>query len=182
MNPMHTLCTLTAAFSILFLSTSTPVAADKAACPLYPIQKYTQKLVHNNFNCTDTFEQSYQLDLSHFRPGGPILFLQGAENAELFCMEYGYFSDIAKELGAALAGLEHRFFGESVPEGVDPTSPTSDFSQLTMENILMDSVRFIEWVKNSHKNTTELQDAKVIVTSGTFLLWKVSIDCLLARY
>jgi hypothetical protein len=45
----------------------------------YPIYNLTQ-LVDHGGNNTSTFNQRYQLVTDYFKPGGPILLIQGAES------------------------------------------------------------------------------------------------------
>ncbi len=113
----------------------------------FPIYNFTQKLNHSNPNSA-TFQQRYQLMTQWYRPGGPILFVQGAESPDLAPIEAFYFTDYAQELGAAVATLEHRYFGTSFPEDFDAAHPNSSFAKgLTIENVLLDSVTFIEWLR-----------------------------------
>jgi serine carboxypeptidase S28 len=70
------------------------------------------------------------------------------------------------EMGGIVAGLEHRFFGLSMPEGFDESDTTSDiWSSLTLNNTLLDSVNFIEWIK---KIVPDAQNSKVLVLDGEF--------------
>jgi lysosomal Pro-X carboxypeptidase len=122
-------------------------AISAATCLKYPVRQFTQTLNHASSDNT-TFQQSYQLDISRFKPGGPILFYQGAEIPTINCVEYNHFDDIAGELGAIVAGLEHRFFGDSFPVGVSAANVTGqDFAPLTLDNVLLDSATFVEWIK-----------------------------------
>lgn len=119
---------------------------------------------HHSSSKNVTFQQHYQLDTSRFKPGGPILFYQGAENSQINCVEYNHFDDIADELGAIVAGLEHRFFGDSFPTGVSEENATAkDLAPLTLDNVLLDSVAFVNWIKNSVPGAS---NAKVIINGG----------------
>lgn len=110
-----------------------------------------------------TFLQQYQLDTSLYRPGGPILFHQGDEAATMFCVEDLILPTWAAELGAAVATLEHRFFGNSVPSNA--TDPIQRFRTLTPDNVMLDSVNFIDWVKST---VPEAKSSKVIVQGGSY--------------
>ena len=131
-----------------------------------PLKNFTQRLDHSGNNSV-TFPQRYQLDTSHFKPGGPILFHQ-SEEGKLVPLDQNMFFDYAKELGAISCTLEHRFFGTSFPEGLSVTSniTTEQFRPLTLDNILLDSVNFVNWVR---KTVPGAQDSKVIYTGGEHL-------------
>lgn len=84
--------------------------------------------------------------------------MQRAENLE--------FIDYAQELGAIVAVLEHRFFGESFPSGLNDSNATpADFAPLTLENVLLDSVTFADWIKSTVPGASE---SKVIVEGGSY--------------
>lgn len=90
--------------------------------------------------------------------------MQNAES-NLACIEDTVFQDWAEDMGAILAGLEHRFFGESVPEGFDATTAKpEEYAPLTMNNTLLDSVNFIQWIKRTVPNA---KDSRVFVMGGT---------------
>ncbi|KAE8448817.1 hypothetical protein EG329_008819 [Mollisiaceae sp. DMI_Dod_QoI] len=74
--------------------------------------------------------------------------------------------DWVKDMGPILASLEHRYFGLSTPPGFNATTATPDeWSPLTMNNTLLDSFNFIEWIK---KTVPEVKDSKVIVIGGSY--------------
>ena len=149
-------------------------SAEKPACPTYPIEFFVQKLDHADNSSTTTFQQRYQLDTSRFKPGGPILFYQGAESTEFFCIEGVHFSDMAEDLGAALVAIEHRFFGGSFPAGVGADNATKeDFLPLTMENVVADSVALVQWVKNTVPGA---QNSRVIVNGGSYGASVATVD------
>jgi len=129
-----------------------------------PLQNFTQKVNHNSSDDT-TFLQRYQLDTRHFRPGGPILFHQGEEEA-ISPLAYHVFSDYAPKLGAIIASLEHRYFGESYPSGLSVTSniTAQQYAPLTLENVLQDSIEFVRFI---HKTVPGAENSKVIHSAGT---------------
>ncbi len=78
--------------------------------------KYFPQLVdHANLNGT-TFLQQYQVMDQHYRPGGPIIFVQLWEGAKLQCLELLNTPNLAQQLGGITVALEHRYFGASCPE------------------------------------------------------------------
>ena len=125
----------------------------------YPFYNLTQKLDHSNGEIT-TFKQLFQIITDYFQPGGPILFSQSAEQ-DIIPVKNSDFYDTAKELVALVVGLEHRFFGISVPRGYDGS--LASLAPLTLENVLQDAVVFIDFIK---KNTTGAATSKAIVQGG----------------
>lgn len=75
------------------------------------------------------------------------------------------FEDWAPTLGAAVVQLEHRFFGYSNPSTV--SNVTGRYATLTLDNVLEDSVTFVEYLK---KNNTALKNAKVIAHGGMLII------------
>jgi hypothetical protein len=124
-----------------------------------PLANFTQR-VHHNSNNTATFQQQYQLSSRYFKPGGPILLVQGDEST-IFPLEDNTFSDYEVELGGIGAAIEHRYFGNSFPDGYQNT--TEYFSALTLENVLLDSVEFVRWIKT---NVTGAENSPVFITGG----------------
>jgi len=90
----------------------------KAAEAIYdpPAQNFTQKIDHAS-NDNATFLQRYQIDTTHFKPGGPILFHQ-SEELNMTPIADHFFIDYAPKTGGIVATMEHRYFGESFPYGL----------------------------------------------------------------
>jgi hypothetical protein len=110
---------------------------------------FTQLLNHVN-NDSRTFNQSYQIDTTWFRPGGPILFRQGDEDpipiAVSDAIHNEVMFDYAPELGALQVAIKHRFFGSSFPEDFNADDPDS-YTSLTVDNIVQYSVTLVEYIK-----------------------------------
>lgn len=133
---------------------------------------FPQPLDHATFggnyaDLNSTFLQQYILDDTYYKPGGPILFNQGGETT-MACIEETTLPEWAQEIGALIVSLEHRYFGISVPYGLNYTEHASWdpklLKPLSIENALSDSVSFITWVKNV--GVTTAKDAKVIAFGG----------------
>ena len=153
-------------FTVLIAAPSLLISFCAGTTGCHNVQNFTQVVDHtgpDGFSSAATFAQQYQLDTSAYRPGGPILFFQGNEAAHMFCVEQLILPKWAKELGAAVATLEHRFFGNSVPS--NSTDPKQRFKTLTLDNVMWDSVTFIEWVKIS---MPEANDSRVIVQGASY--------------
>ncbi|TVY92709.1 Lysosomal Pro-X carboxypeptidase [Lachnellula willkommii] len=127
----------------------------------YPVHNLTQKVDHSS-NSSTTFNQRYQLVTDYFKPGGPILFVQGPETS-LVPIENHDFIDWMEELGAIVAVLEHRFFGTSTPAEFDGT--TASYAPLTLDNVMKDAVAFINFIQ---KNITGAANSKTIVGGGSY--------------
>ena len=114
-----------------------------------------------------TFLQQFEVITDYFKPGGPIIFFQGTENANFVCSEELAAPTWAKELGALLIVLEHRYFGISTPYGLNFSEasgwPVEALKPLTLENVLLDGVTVSAWAKRYYPGA---QDSRVIYISG----------------
>ncbi|KAI1412085.1 peptidase S28 [Hypoxylon sp. FL1857] len=137
---------------------------------------FPQKLYHNGNSSlsgagkggNNTFLQQYQIITDFYRPGGPILFSQGAET-DFECLERLSLYDHAKELGALLVAIEHRYYGISIPFGLkfkdNANWPTSSLEPLTLENIALDTISFLRWVK---KTVPGAANSKAILVGASY--------------
>lgn len=84
------------------------------------------------------------------------------------CVDFMSVTEWAKDLDALVMILEHRYFGPSCPYGLNyslkATWDPKLMAPLTLDNVLMDGVNFLNWVKNSAYPTAK--DSQVIVTGG----------------
>ena len=143
---------LTGCALFLVLARGTPVAPP-------PLANFTQR-VHHSSNDTSIFQQQYQLSTAFFQQGGPILLVQGGEQ-ELTPVQYTTFWNYAQEVGGIVASIEHRYFGNSYPPDFD--NSTESYAALTLDNVLWDSVKFVQWIKS---NVTGAADSPVLLTGG----------------
>ncbi|KAI1379839.1 serine carboxypeptidase S28-domain-containing protein [Hypoxylon crocopeplum] len=128
-------------------------------------QNFTQKLNHDKPNDKTTFQQLYQMDATHFKPGGPILFHQSEESTMVPIASNAFF-DYAPEVGGILAGLEHRFFGSSFPaRSTYDNITTEDYKPLTLDNVLRDGVEFVNWIR---RTVPGAENSPVIYTGGSY--------------
>merc|ERR1712000_154014 len=88
----------------------------KNSQPLY----WNSKVDHFS-NSTDTFVQRYYVDNQYWDGKGPVFFEIGGEGT-LTGPPGGYMATLAKKYSALLVALEHRFYGESIPNGNSETS------------------------------------------------------------
>ncbi|KAI0473665.1 serine carboxypeptidase S28-domain-containing protein [Xylariaceae sp. FL0804] len=131
-----------------------------------PILNFTQTLCHDDPNDRETFQQRYQLDTSRFQPGGPILFHQ-SEEAAISPIEGHVFWDYAGDVHGIATTLEHRYFGESFPAGLDASSEITKetYAPLTLENILQDSAEYVDWIR---RTVLGAENSPVIYCGGSY--------------
>ena len=114
----------------------------KAAQPLI----YTSDL--DNFNSANnrTFAQRYYVNDEYWAPGsGPVFFLIAGEGT---CNgpPGGYIATLGAQYKALLVTLEHRFYGESIPEG---GATTENYQFLTVEQALADLAKFTRFYQTN---------------------------------
>ncbi|KIV87629.1 hypothetical protein PV11_03161 [Exophiala sideris] len=128
-------------------------------------QYYTQAIDHFGQH-NGTFQQKYNIITDYFKPGGPIFFYQCEEQIYLDCVDTSIAVSWAQQTNGIAVVLEHRYFGKSAPFGAtDPTKQFEEYSYLTLDNVMADSVAFLDYLK---KNVTGATDSKVIVFSGSY--------------
>jgi pimeloyl-ACP methyl ester carboxylesterase len=120
-----------------------------SANPATPLT-WSAPIDHFNNSTESTFKQRYFVDDSYFKGGdSPVFFEIGGEGT-LGGPPGGFIADLAKEHGALLVALEHRFYGESIPNG---NSKTENLKYLTVEQALADLNAFTNYYtkqKNLH--------------------------------
>ncbi|MGZ3773173.1 MAG: S28 family serine protease [Pseudobdellovibrionaceae bacterium] len=104
---------------------------------------YLQQIDHfGQLAPTQTFSQRYWID-SEFAigPDAPVLYRIGGENkAESYVGDNTI--EFAKQLGAHIVYLEHRYYGKSQPFA---DLSTEHLQFLTMNNVIEDLVQFQKW-------------------------------------
>ena len=98
-----------------------------------------------------TFRNKYFLDTSNWDGEGPCFFTMGQE-APSGGVGGGYLGQLAREKRAAMVGIEHRFYGDSVPNG---DWSVANLKYLTVAQHLADSGALI-----AHVNATQLPGGK----------------------
>lgn len=87
------------------------------------------------------------------------------------CLESLSVEDWAERLGALAISLEHRYFGQSAPYGLNYTEyakwDPSVYEHLTLDNVLRDGVSFVNWIKNAVYPQTKNANAYVISGEST---------------
>ncbi|KAJ1913806.1 hypothetical protein H4219_005056 [Mycoemilia scoparia] len=100
----------------------------------------------------ETFKQLFFVNDVYYKPGGPILlFLYGESPASESFLFSGNPIRIAKELGAMLIIMEHRYYGKSFPV---PDMSGPNMKYLTLKNSLKDIEYFIRNVHTQLRSVT----------------------------
>lgn len=137
----------------------------------YQTKWFNQSVDHFSWANSDTYKQRYLVNMDHWcGKNCPILFYTGNEgDIEMFTNNTGWMWENAKTLKAMLIFAEHRYYGKSIPYGIDPTVVGPDSTEtlgfLTSEQALADYAKLIFEIKN------RLYDAKlspVIAIGGSY--------------
>ena len=132
-----------------------PPLLDRSS-PVPLEQWFSQVVDHDSVRDGRTWSQRYWLSKEHYRPGGPSLLMIGGEGeASPHWLVAGTLVEYARQQGAALLVLEHRFYGRSRP--VASTS-VKNLSLLSSRQALADLAYFISSMK-----TTSLPGPWVVV-------------------
>ncbi|KAH9488159.1 hypothetical protein Btru_064904 [Bulinus truncatus] len=125
------------------------------------------KVDHFGFANNQTFEQRYLVaDQFWDHNGGPIFFYTGNEgDIELFCNNTGFMWDIAPEFKALLIFAEHRYYGKSMPYGIDSLKNSTTLNYLTSEQALADFAELIRHIKSSFPGAGSSQ---VVAFGGSY--------------
>ncbi|GAA97081.1 uncharacterized protein L969DRAFT_79428 [Mixia osmundae IAM 14324] len=118
-----------------------------------PIYSFSQPVNHfpedvkYAFNSKATFEQRYTFRADYYKPGGPVVLIDGAEdsisaydeNGHYIALDVTFGRVLAEQTHGLLVNLENRCYGSSNPM---PTVSTDDLRFCTTEQMIEDSVRF----------------------------------------
>lgn len=103
-------------FSVLSVTLAV-ILAPVAIQGYFQEYHFTQTLLPIDQFDTRTWDNRYFLDDEYYTPGGPLFVSTGASvgfNHDAW-MNFTYFFDLGREMGALLLYTEHRFYGESRP-------------------------------------------------------------------
>ena len=118
---------------------------------------------HFNYQETRKFPMRYLINDDHFDGSGPMFFYTGNEGPiDLFTNNTGFMWDIAEEYKAILLFGEHRYYGETMPFGLDSYKDGAHLQWLTSEQALADFALLIKEVKAQYG----MSDANKVVTFG----------------
>ena len=125
-------------------------------------QWLTQKLDHQDLTSTATFQQQYFVNDQYFNKVQPIVFLMiGGEGPISPAYVSGHFNigPLAERFGALQVALEHRFYGQSVPNN---DSSTANLKFLSSAQALQDLVTLHQVI------TQQFGQAKWVVFGGSY--------------
>jgi lysosomal Pro-X carboxypeptidase len=112
------------------------------------MKTFNTKVDNFNISNEDTFPMRYIEDLSFYNSSkpGPILFYAGNEGAiEGFYDNSGFLSKtLAEKFGGFVVFAEHRFYGESFPEG---GMSIENLKYLSVEQVMMDYVKLLGYLR-----------------------------------
>jgi hypothetical protein len=111
-----------------------------------PAQTWDAKIDNFDPSNTSTYKQRYYVNDLYFEKGGPVFFEIGGEGT-LNGPPGGYVEELARKYGALLVALEHRFYGESIPNN---DLSTENYKYLTVEQALADLSAFTTWYKENY--------------------------------
>ncbi|KAF3923204.1 hypothetical protein ABW20_dc0109930 [Dactylellina cionopaga] len=144
---------------------------------------FTQLIDHSNPDL-GTFEQFYYYGTQYWKgPGSPVVFMTPGEGNATGYDSYLHMNRttglIAKEIGAAVVVVEHRYWGTSTP-CTDLT--TRCLQHLTLNNSIADFVRFAKEVKLPFDTTGQSNADKApwIMLGGSYpgalAAWTASVN------
>lgn len=122
-----------------FLVRSGSALKSAASTPLI----YNSKVDNFDLSSNATFAQRYYVDNQFWNGAGPVFFLISGEGT---CNgpPTGYVASLGKQYGALLVTLEHRFYGESIPNG---NALSENYKYLSVEQALADLSNFTNFYK-----------------------------------
>ena len=115
---------------------------------------------------SDTFDLRYFFDASHYKPGGPVIVLEGGEtdaSGRLPYLQKGILAQLSQATNGIGVVLEHRYYGTSFPT---PDLSTENLRFLTTDQALADTVYFAQNVKFEG-----LEDAKVNAPDAPYIAY-----------
>jgi pimeloyl-ACP methyl ester carboxylesterase len=105
------------------------------------------KVDHFDTSNNDTYAQRYYIDKQYWNGDGPVFLSIGGEGT-LTGPPGGYMAVLAANYSALLVSLEHRFYGESIPNG---NVLSENLVYLTVEQALADLATFTDYFTNEYK-------------------------------
>ena len=106
---------------------------------------FTQRLNHFKITEQRTWRQRYWVNWRFYQPGGPTLLMIGGEGeANPEWLEAGSWLTYAREEGAAMVLLEHRYYGHSQPT---PDLSVKNLAWLSSRQALADLAAFISHLR-----------------------------------
>ncbi|XP_060598932.1 putative serine protease K12H4.7 isoform X1 [Ruditapes philippinarum] len=132
-----------------------------------PDQQFYEFQKVNHFDGSDFryWKQRYFVNNVTFRAGGPIFIMLGGESeANPAWLVDGAWQQYARDHGAFLVLLEHRYYGESHPV---PDLSTPNLQYLSSKQALADIAQFVTYFKKLYIYQY-LQNSSVILFGGSY--------------
>ncbi|KAJ4958393.1 hypothetical protein NE237_025504 [Protea cynaroides] len=133
----------------------------------YQTQFFPQLLDHFTFNPQSykIFYQKYLINKKYWARGDPIFVYAGNEgDIEWFAANTGFMLDIAPKFRALLVFIEHRFYGVSLPFGMDSYKSTETLGYLNSQQALADFAVIIRSLKQNLSSET----SPVVIFGGSY--------------
>ncbi|KAH7429587.1 hypothetical protein KP509_09G057600 [Ceratopteris richardii] len=131
---------------------------------------YTQTLDHFSFTPSSyrTFQQRYLVNEDHWggaNSSAPIFVYCGNEgDIEWFASNTGFLWEIAPMYSAMVVFIEHRYYGESIPDIAQSNHSTETLGYLTSEQALADYAALIR----DFKRNLSAEDCPVVAFGGSY--------------
>jgi len=119
---------------------------------LYPAYNFSVPIdhFHNDSiyesHSNDKFNLRYWFDASHYKPGGPVIMLQGGETSgadRLGFLQKGIVYELSRATGGVGVIIEHRYYGESWPTA---NLSTESLRFLTTDQAMADCAYFAQHI------------------------------------
>ena len=108
------------------------------------IARFWEHPLDNNNASSEVFKSKYYVDTSNYREDGPSFLYIGGEGP-MAGPASGLITNLASDHGAKIYSLEHRFYGDSLPEhSVDIALSVEYLKFHTVEQSLADLAKFIQ--------------------------------------
>ncbi|KAG8322018.1 putative serine protease K12H4.7 [Homalodisca vitripennis] len=128
-----------------------------------PDEWFTQLLDHFDPTNNQTWLQRYQVVTDYFTEGGPVFIMLGGEGpADSSWLVESNMVNYAKQYGALMFQIEHRYYGESHPTS---DASTDNLVYLSSEQALADIAYFVVGMNVQYNLTS---DTKWIAFGGSY--------------
>lgn len=137
-----------------------PASSKATAVKGSEAQYWDAPIDHFNANYTKTYKQRYYVDSQYWDGVGPV-FLQIGGEGTMSGAPGGYMAVLAQNYSALLVGLEHRFYGDSIPNG---NVLTENLQYLAVDQALADLATFTDFFTEQYKTG----DSKWFAFGGSY--------------
>jgi pimeloyl-ACP methyl ester carboxylesterase len=123
-----------------------------------PMPVFNTPLDHNG-STNATMNLRYLVNSTFFNGNGPVLFMLGGEGPISGAYVSGHFiiNDHAAVFGGLIVALEHRYYGDSLPNGPGSDTPTELLQFLSSQQALADATLFQQYIVSQFNLTSQNQ-------------------------